>query len=129
VANWVCQAWYWVANWICQAWFWVAKLVCTGFLWIIHAVCVIWSWIADWACVAWDNGRCLAQALAGGTNTPSGPIKHIFVLMLENRAFDHMLGFFELSGIDAVTGRPTHLENLVGNPHSNIDPANNSHSG
>jgi len=37
---------------------------------------------------------------------PSAPatscVKHIFVLMLENRSFDHMLGFSELEGHDAV---------------------------
>jgi hypothetical protein len=43
VANWVCQAWYWVANWVCQAWYWVAKWVC-----------IAWFWIAKWVCVAWQ---------------------------------------------------------------------------
>jgi hypothetical protein len=88
VANWVCQAWYWVANWVCQAWFWVAKIVCTVFLWIVKAVCVVWSWIADLVCVAWDNGRCLGSRLFQGQAIPPGPIKHIFVLMLENRSHD-----------------------------------------
>ena len=41
------------------------------------------------------------------------PIKHLFVLMLENRSFDHMLGFTDLGGIDAVTGGPTHADDLV----------------
>jgi phospholipase C len=40
-------------------------------------------------------------------------IKHLFVLMLENRSFDHMLGFADLAGIDAVTGGPTHADDLV----------------
>ena len=35
------------------------------------------------------------------------PIKHVFVLMLENRSFDHMLGVISLPGIDAVTQKPT----------------------
>jgi len=33
-------------------------------------------------------------------------IRHVFVLMLENHSFDHMLGFSGLSGTDAVTGKP-----------------------
>lgn len=33
-------------------------------------------------------------------------IKHIFVVMLENRSFDHMLGFSNLLGMDAVSGQP-----------------------
>jgi len=129
VANWVCQGWYWVANWVCQAWYWVAKIVCTGFLWIIHAVCVVWSWIADWVCVAWDNGRCLVTGIFGGASTPSGPIKHIFVLMLENRAFDHMLGFAGITGTDAGTGRPTRVDDLTLGPlPSNPNPNANDMS-
>jgi phospholipase C len=42
-------------------------------------------------------------------------IKHVFVLMLENRSFDHMLGFSEISGTDAVTGKPTTINGLTGN--------------
>jgi phospholipase C len=34
-------------------------------------------------------------------------IEHVFVLMLENRSFDHLLGASPITGIDAVTGRPT----------------------
>jgi phospholipase C len=37
-------------------------------------------------------------------------IKHVFVLMLENRSFDHMLGFSGIQGIDAITGEPTAIE-------------------
>ncbi len=36
-------------------------------------------------------------------------IKHVFVLMLENRAFDHMLGFSGITGTDAVTHTPTKI--------------------
>ena len=123
VANWVCQAWYWVANWVCQAWFWLAKVVCTGFLWIIHTICVVYSWIADWVCVAWDDVRCLGRAIVNGTSTPDGPIKHVFVLMLENRAFDHILGFAGISGTDAVSGQPTHVDDLtLGETRTNPNP-------
>ncbi len=41
-------------------------------------------------------------------------ITNVFVLMLENRSFDHMLGFSGISGTDAVTGRPTTLDGLSG---------------
>jgi phospholipase C len=37
------------------------------------------------------------------------PIEHVFVLMLENRSFDHMLGFSGLTGTDAATGKPTQI--------------------
>jgi phospholipase C len=46
-------------------------------------------------------------------------IQHIFVLMLENRAFDHMLGFSMISGRDAQTGEPTGINGLTGS-ESNV---------
>ncbi len=39
-------------------------------------------------------------------------IEHVFVLMLENRSFDHMLGFSEIGGTDAVDGKPTVINGL-----------------
>jgi|HubBroStandDraft_2_1064218.scaffolds.fasta_scaffold00045_42 phospholipase C len=41
-------------------------------------------------------------------------INHVFVLMLENRSFDHMLGFSNLRGSDAVSGQPTQIAALQG---------------
>jgi len=58
-----------------------------------------------------------------GVAVPPGPIKHIFVLMLENRAFDHMLGLAEIEGINAVTGERTHVDGLRGgHPFTNPNP-------
>jgi phospholipase C len=42
-----------------------------------------------------------------------GAIQHIFVLTLENRSFDHMLGFSGIGGTDAVTGVPTRINGLI----------------
>ena len=41
-------------------------------------------------------------------------IEHIFVLMLENRSFDHMLGWSGIEGIDASTGAHTQVDGLDG---------------
>jgi phospholipase C len=41
-------------------------------------------------------------------------IQHVFVLMLENRAFDHMLGFSGITGTDAATGQSTPINGLTG---------------
>jgi phospholipase C len=41
-------------------------------------------------------------------------IKHVFVLMLENRSFDHMLGFSGITGTGAATGQPTTIDGLTG---------------
>lgn len=44
----------------------------------------------------------------------SSQIQHVFVLMLENRSFDHMLGFSGVTGTDAETGAPTKIDVLTG---------------
>ncbi|HEV7679757.1 MAG TPA: alkaline phosphatase family protein [Candidatus Dormibacteraeota bacterium] len=38
--------------------------------------------------------------------------KYVFTLMLENRSFDHMLGFSGITGTDANTGSPTQVDGL-----------------
>ena len=48
-----------------------------------------------------------------GTASSLG-IEHVYVLMLENRAFDHMLGFSGITGADAVTGAQTAINGLAG---------------
>src|SRR6202521_5120726 len=45
-------------------------------------------------------------------------IKHVFVVMLENRSFDHMLGLSGIEGADANSGTPTAIVGLDGS-HSN----------
>src|ERR1035438_2307548 len=41
-------------------------------------------------------------------------IEHVFVLILENRAFDHMLGFSGITGNDATKGGSTQINGLSG---------------
>jgi phospholipase C len=41
-------------------------------------------------------------------------IEHVFVLMLENRSFDHMLGFSQITGNDASSGQATAINGLTG---------------
>lgn len=48
-------------------------------------------------------------------------IEHIFVLMLENRSFDHMLGFWELVGQDAETGQETRINGLKGDESNSFE--------
>ncbi len=49
-------------------------------------------------------------------------IKHIFVLMMENRSFDHLLGFSGIKGTDTQTGQPSSAEVLSGDEtNSNTD--------
>jgi phospholipase C len=49
------------------------------------------------------------------------PVQHIFVLMLENRSFDHMLGFSEIRGRDAETGGATQVNGLTGSESNVFD--------
>ena len=49
------------------------------------------------------------------------PIEHIFVLMLENRSLDHMLGFSGITGTDAESGQPTQLYGLNGDESNEYD--------
>jgi phospholipase C len=39
-------------------------------------------------------------------NLPHPQIKHLIVLMLENRSFDHMLGYSRIPGVDGVWDKP-----------------------
>ena len=52
-------------------------------------------------------------------------IKHVFVIMLENRAFDHMLGLSDIQGTDAVSGQPTTIDGLNASNDWNLDPQGN----
>lgn len=48
-------------------------------------------------------------------------IEHIFVLMMENRAFDHVLGFSPITGTDAVAGKATQVEGVPASGGLNDD--------
>ena len=45
-------------------------------------------------------------------------IKHIFVLMMENRSYDHFLGFSGITGTDTQTGQQTSAEGLKGGEYN-----------
>jgi phospholipase C len=129
IAGFFCRAWYWVAKWVCKAYYWVAKWVCKAFAWVVKSVCVVWGWVFELVCVAWDTLRCALLALAGllsrlfGRRGPPRPaIEHVFVLMLENRSFDHMFGFSGLRGVDP-DGNPTELIGADPTRDTNVNPA------
>lgn len=132
VAKWVCKAYYWVAKWVCKAYYWVAKWVCKAFAWIVKAICTVWSWVAKLVCVAWDTLRCAISSIVNaignlfsGKRKPSHKIEHVFVLMLENRSFDHMLGFSGITGTD-ISGAAATIEGINPSIHNNVNPANGS---
>lgn len=113
IAGFFCRAYYWVAKWVCKAYYWVAKWVCKAFAWIVKILCVAFSWALQLVCFAWDTLRCSLLILLKwigsvfGTSRAANPrIDHVFVLALENRAFDHMFGFSGITGVDP-DGNPT----------------------
>jgi phospholipase C len=57
--------------------------------------------------------------MTGGGN--GARIQHVFVLMLENRSFDHMLGFSGITGTDAQTRAPTKVDGLTGEESNTYD--------
>ena len=129
VSSWVCVAWVWVSNWVCKAWVTIAEWICVAWFWVLEAVCTLWSWVAKLVCVAWDTARCLLRGLVSivgallSKRRRRRKIRHVFVLMLENRSFDHMLGFSDIAGTDAETGLPTRMNNIIGIPTpTNHDP-------
>ena len=65
------------------------------------------------------------QLVMGDFGAASGTagIKHVFVLMLENRSFDHLLGFSPITGTDATTGAPTTTLRLAGNEQNEVGAA------
>jgi phospholipase C len=54
-------------------------------------------------------------------------LEHFFVLLLENRSFDHVFGFSGIKGADAVTGKPTTVQGVDPALQHNQDPATGKH--
>src|SRR5262249_36529308 len=67
-----------------------------------------------------------AYLARGARVCESGPamldrVKTVFVLMLENRSFDHLFGFSDLTGVDAETGAATRVDGLTGDESNTFD--------
>jgi phospholipase C len=112
---------------LCIAFTWVTHLACVAWTWVSHIVCVAWAWVSKWYCrlfvfiftticklivgvFFWFIRRTLLLIVYPCRfRHPKleGPIKHVFVLMLENRSFDHMLGATSIAGSDAETHEAT----------------------
>jgi phospholipase C len=70
-----------------------------------------------WTAMSKGDGTFTAPRLVladFGAASGSDRISHVFVLMLENRSFDHLLGFSKITGTDAATGAPTTINALSG---------------
>lgn len=56
------------------------------------------------------------SSLVSAARQPDGPVKHWVVLMMENRAYDHLLGYFQMDGV--------HLQGLTGREYNHWDSSN-----
>lgn len=117
-----------VTHTICLLGHIATELVCLAGHIVQVIFCILWSIFLAIICIAlkilnWF--RCLLKALgrwAFGIGRRTPKVKHVFVLMLENRSFDHMLGFSGIAGVDPVTGAPRAIDGLAPNTVSNPEP-------
>jgi phospholipase C len=115
---------WWPCSWACDALVWVSKIVCIAWTWVSKWVCIAWNWVSKWVCriIYWIYTTICKLIISVifffirhvllwiifipcRFHSPNldPRIKHIFVLMLENRSFDHMLGATPIRGHDAAT--------------------------
>ncbi|MEO8150900.1 MAG: alkaline phosphatase family protein [Bacteroidia bacterium] len=129
IAGWFCQAYFWVSKWVCLIWLWISKWVCKAFAWIIVSTCSSLGFLLKQTCIAWNFMICGLKSIANtvgeifSVRKEALPkIEHVFVLMLENRSYDHVFGFSNITGLDSITGEPKTANGVDALIHSNIDP-------
>ena len=120
----ICLASHLVATLVCVASHIVSVAVCIGAHIVTTIVCLAWHIVVGLVCtivngllkflLCWLTNVVVTFVrilVRGRARVPR--IEHVFVLMLENRSFDHMLGFSAISGVDAATGNPTSIDGLM----------------
>lgn len=133
LTTWILSAWYWIVTSSARFWF---SLVAVAFLalialarflfvaciYLVRAATILLLFAVRRLSEVLEFARRFALQASWTRQRRAQRIKHVFVLMLENRSFDHMLGFAGLQGTDAVTGEPTRVDDLIGNDHFNQHP-------
>ena len=105
-----CNAAMPVVKQVCEAWYIIARFLCLLFANIVNFLWLIVTY------VVWVPCKLLSP-----NKKKEDRINHVFVVMLENRSFDHMLGLSHIQGIDAVSGQATTIEGLKEHNNWNID--------
>ena len=126
------EPWTWhncIAGFFCKAWYWVAKWVCKAYAWLVTLYCAVFTLLLKPICTAWDTLGCALKTIRNTFTSivfdrppAQAKIKHVFVLMLENRSYDHIFGFSGLTGNDSSTGEVKTANGIDASVHSNIDP-------
>ncbi len=99
-----------ILKWASIVWYSIAKFVCLLFANIVNFFWLIITYIVWVPC-----------KLLFPNKKKEDRIKYVFVIMLENRSFDHMLGLSNIQGIDAISGQPTTIDGLNENNNWNVD--------
>lgn len=119
IAGFFCSAFVWVAKWVCLGWVNLVNLICQVSAWIeVHVFCglIVWPVVLfplSLLCEGLTQIRCAVFSLNDwfrglfGDDRARPRIEHVFVLMLENRSFDHMLGFSDRHVSVDPFGQPT----------------------
>lgn len=133
LTSWILSAWYWSASWASRLWFSIvvvslvtlialARFLLVAVVLVLRLVSILLLFVLRRLSEVREFSRCWMLQAFWKERRHSQKIKHVFVLMLENRSFDHMLGFANLEGTDAVTGEPTRADDLIGKEHFNLHP-------
>jgi phospholipase C len=130
------KPWTWhhcIAGFFCKAWYWVAKWVCKVLAYIVTFFCAAYTFLMKPICTAWDVLVCSFKAILSTFNSivfnrpkEKAKIKRVFVLMLENRSYDHILGFSGITGYDSITGEVKMANGIDTSVHYNFDSDTNT---
>ena len=100
-----------IAKWACIAWYSAARLACILFANIISSLWHLVIYVVLVPCKLFFRNK-----------QKQDRIKHVFIVALENRPFDHMLGLSNIQGTDAMSGQPTTIDGLNESNNWNLDP-------
>jgi phospholipase C len=135
--SWFCDAWVWVSNIVCVVWTWVSNIVCVVWNWVSKWVCRIFHWVWTTLCklivsiVFWFIRRVLLFIIFIPCRFHEPDldkrIKHIFVLVLENRSFDHMFGATPIRGTDAETWETTQIVRRPDDAYNDVLDTHDGH--
>jgi phospholipase C len=103
-----------ILKWASIVWYSIARFACLLFANIVN---LFWLFVTY---IVWVPCKLLFP-----NKKKQDRIQHVFVVMLENRSFDHMLGLSNIQGVDAISGQPTPIDGLNENNNWNVDSNGN----
>ena len=107
--SWFCDALVWISKWVCIAFGYIVKYTCLGLYYVYEAICYTVISFIFWV-IRHTVNYIVTIPCSFGDPSLDPRIRHIFVLVLENRSFDHMFGETRIPGTDAETGTPTEIQ-------------------